>query len=100
MTSVKSESPAGDRNVADEEQQTARDVQYVLIDAPITHTHTHIHTHTHTYTHTHTHIHIHTHTLSNLQTYIKSHPTCFGETDVLFPIFVVTNIYSLYDKNT
>lgn len=52
----------------------------VLIDAPITHTHTH--------------------TLSNLQTHIKPHPTCFGEADVLFPVFVVTNTSSLYDGNT
>lgn len=79
MTSVKSESPAGDRNVTDEEKRTARDVQY-SIDWRSHHTHTH--------------------TLSNLQTHIKSHPTCFGETDVLFPIFVVTNISSLYDENT
>ena len=90
MTSVKSESTAGDRNVTDEEQ-TARDVQY-SIDW-LTH-------HTHTHTHTHTHKHTHTHTPSNLQTHIKSHPTCFGETDVVFPIFVVTNTSSLYDKNT
>ena len=83
MTSVKSERQAGDRNVTDEEQQTARGVQY-SIDWRSHHTHTHTHTHT----------------LSNLQTHIKSHPTCFGETGVLFPIFAVTSISSLYDKNT
>lgn len=77
MTSVKSESPGGDRNVTEEEQQTARDVQ-CSIDWRFYLPHTHF--------------------LSNLQSHIKSHPKCFGETEVMAPNFVVTTISSLYDE--
>jgi hypothetical protein len=78
MTSVESESLAGDRNVTEEEQQTARDV-HCRIDYCFHPRHTL--------------------SLSNLQPHIKSYPIYFRETDVLFPSFVITNISSLYDKN-